>query len=93
VICTTIAGVNAAFFAEYKFPNSDEPHIFTPLHQWAQTQKKRWLVENKQQAIESDTNAVSTTDDAAASTLSSPMSNTNHNDNVSELRRIAKGHR
>jgi hypothetical protein len=91
VICTTIAGVNATFFAEYKFPNqNDEPHIFTPIHKWVQTQKTRWLAENKQQSFDAEAHT-STADIAAVPQLSSNPNN-NHHNNISELRRIAKGH-
>lgn len=92
--------MNATLFAEYKFPNSDvEPHIFTPIHQWVKSQKHRWFVESNQQSKEElDTNRTMTnnatnTVDAAAENLSSSKVYNNHDDNISELRRIAKGHR
>ena len=88
--------MNATFFAEYNFPNN-EPHIFTPIHQWVQTQRERLFAETKQQSKESDVNdAITTTDDTKAAASAAPSSskpNNNHNDNISELLRIAKGHR
>jgi hypothetical protein len=104
VICTALAGVNSIFFAEYKYPNRDEePHIFTPLQQWIQTQKKQWFSVNEQQqqsiqvsdtnsaAVSTDTN--NTADAAATSNVPSYKHISNHQSNISELQRIAKGHR
>ena len=98
MICTAIAGVNATLFAEYKVPNN-EPHIFTPIHQWVQTQKERLFAETKQQSNELDAvnDAITTTTDdmnavTSAGQITSKPKN-NHNDNISELLRIAKGHR
>ena len=104
MIFTTIAGVNSIFFAEYKFPNHvDEPHVFTPIQQWAQNQKKRWFAENLPQSSELNGNSAilttgptttaKNTADIDGTALSASKFNSNHNDNISELQRIAKGHR
>jgi hypothetical protein len=87
-------------------PNKkDEPHVFTPIHQWVQNQKKRWLEVNQQHDTSSSSSLsnendgqqqqLSETDanNVADTTLASSDIHNNHKDNVSELRRIAKGHR
>jgi hypothetical protein len=82
-------------------PNDkEEPHVFTPIHQWVQDQKKRWLdtsssssVSNEKDNQQQQLSETGSNNLVADITKSSSDTHNNHNDNVSELRRIAKGHR
>ena len=107
-VFSTIAGVNAVFFAEYAIPNNEnEPHVFTPIHQWVRDQKKRWLLTNNQHGASSSASKYNdnpsgqqtrSENDASANianseAIASAATRNNHIDNVSELRRISRGYR
>lgn len=99
-VCTTIAGVHALFIAEYKLPDHHEDHVFTPINVWVYNQKKRFITATDNAASQSseienskDNNTTAIITPTTTMISSETHGNTNnHNDNISELRRIAKGH-